>query len=358
MVTWRTKRPRPWVEAARHKWDPQHGSTVRNMQRERREASRGLAVGALGRQRQGYGSFFPLMFSGETEARGGWQRPLPNLHSSVCVGGGWVGGCVWVQLTAPPGPGSRAQGCWLLLREPTELRAAGWEDEQGEVGASSSGMFGTLLRDRVKSGVQGAPGGRCQEGVCWRRRWARGWRGRSAACSWGYTLFLIRLSLCPAFTLQTGALGREGDGHAGRCGPGCQLRPRGRSSMGTGSSGFQKLLAGWGLWGTKALAALGLALGPRKTRSSAGIGLVCRAWRACPRSFTHWLVGWFSKSSPGTYYVPGQCWGLGTAGTEGDRCLESPGSRGWCSRGGGGRRAQREPSVSCKWRSAFSVFMT
>ena len=211
---------------------------------------------------------------------------MPNLHSCVCVGG-----CVWVQLTAPPGPGSRAQGCWLLLREPTELRAAGWEDEQGEVGASSSGMFGTLLRDRVKSGVQGAPGGRCQEGVCWRRCWARGWRGRSAACSWRYALSLIRLSLCPAFTLQTGALGGEGDGHAGRCGPGCQLRPRGRSSMGTGSSGFQKLLAGWGLWGTKALAALGLALGPRRTRSSAGIGLVCHGECALTHSLIGWLVG-------------------------------------------------------------------
>lgn len=82
-------------------------------------------------------------------------------------------------------------------------------------------------------------------------------------CSWGLRFIIYPSIYFPLSTLRRAASaalnpGGEGGGHGGLCEACFKLGPRGRGSVGTASSEFQKVLAGWCLWGPKALAALGM----------------------------------------------------------------------------------------------------
>ena len=109
-------------------------------------------------------------------------------------------------------------------------------------------------------------------------------------CSRGLCFIIYPSTYFPLSTVQREASatpnpGGEGGGHGGLCEACFKLGPRGRGSVGTASSEFQKVLAGWCLWGTKALAALGM-LGATEN-GMLSRGWTRASWPACIHAFTH-----------------------------------------------------------------------
>lgn len=128
---------------------------------------------------------------------------------------------------------------------------------------------------------------------------------RGPSCVWlmaagGHALLFIHLFI-PHFSqgrkqhLPYLTLGREGGGHGGQRGACFKLGPGEQGFVGTRSGEFWRILAGWALWGTKALAALGL-LGATENgklswhwtpRSRSRVFLPSSFIHSCTDSFIH-----------------------------------------------------------------------